>query len=112
MGKAAAKAVVARGGRVLLASKSADKLQLARAEILSELPDATDAQVQCAELDARDEGCVQDFVQAHLRPGAWDGLVVSAAGAAPHGSIAELSTESTAELFASKFWSKRMLSSN
>ena len=104
MGKAAAKAVVARGGRVLLASKSAEKLKLAREEILHETPNADETRVQCVELDARDEGCVAAFVQAHLKPGDWDGLVVSAAGAAPHGSIAELSVETTAELFQSKFW--------
>jgi len=47
------------------------------------------------------------FVAEKLTPKVtdWNGLVVSAAGKAPHGPLADLPTASTRELFESKFWS-------
>ena len=103
MGKAAAKAIVTRkGGRVLLVSRDESKLSAAREEILAETGAAADA-VSFTVLDARDEVAVQRFASC-LPDGAYDGLVVSAAGKAPHGPIGELETSMTAELFNSKFW--------
>ena len=104
MGKAAAKAVVARGGRVLLASRSRAKLDAARAEILAELGECDDARVALAVLDARDEAAVAAFAEGAVAEFGADGLVVTAAGSAPHGAIDALPTAATRELFDSKFW--------
>ena len=53
-----------------------------------------------------DEAAVEEFadsaILAAFQP---DGLVVSAAGAAPHGPIETLPTRDTQALFDSKFWS-------
>ena len=112
MGKAAAKAVVARGGRVLLASRSRAKLDAARAEILAELGRADGGagagaggdRVALAVLDARDEAAVAAFAEGAVAEFGADGLVVTAAGSAPHGAIDALPTAATRELFDSKFW--------
>lgn len=105
MGKGCAKAVIQRGGSVLIVSRSAEKLASARAEIASESRLGDDAleRVQTAACDARDERAVEQLA-ARLGDAAWDGLVVSAAGTAPHGPIAELERDATAGLFESKFW--------
>ena len=106
MGKAAATAIVRRGGRVLLASRSEEKLDRARAEVI-ESTSCEDPDMVCTyALDASDEASVERFARSEqLAAFAPDGLVVSAAGAAPHGPIDSLPSESTAGLFASKFWS-------
>ena len=120
MGKAAAIACVQKGGRVLIVSRSSDKLETAAHDIRAHIParrttpplSASSSSslvipvVETAVLDATNEEDVKDFVSTVLdtRSG-WDGLVISAAGKAPHGSIEELSTEATREFFDSKFWS-------
>eukprot|EP00966_Prymnesium_polylepis_P140408 3243288-Prymnesium_polylepis.1 len=103
MGKALATAVVARGGRVLLASRSREKLNAARTEIVSSTGCVDVLSVETYCLDASDEAAVADFA-ASLPAGAYDGLVVSSAGAAPHGAITSLPTADTQSLFGSKFW--------
>lgn len=103
MGKAAAQAVVSRGGSVLLVSRSAEKLAGAREHILHAVPTACESSVQTEVVDASDESSVVEFA-ARLSPGEWDGIVCSAAGPAPHGPIGELPTERTLKLFSSKFW--------
>jgi NAD(P)-dependent dehydrogenase (short-subunit alcohol dehydrogenase family) len=117
MGKAAAIACVKRGGKALIVSRSEDKLAKAAEEIRSHAPsktssnrDESDLVVETAVLDATDEDAVKTFVEETLTPSNespsdWDGLVVSAAGRAPHGPLATLPTASTRELFESKFWS-------
>ena len=103
MGKAVAKQVVARGGRVLIASRDQERLRAARSEIVETTGciDVLNVQTYC--LDASDEGAVSDFADS-LASGDWDGLVVSAAGSAPHGPIGTLPTADTMGLFESKFW--------
>ena len=80
MGKAAAKACVRAGGRVLLASRDGDKLAAAQQEVIRDC-DASQERVRTAVLDARDEAAVADFAAA-LDDGDYAGLVVSAAGRA------------------------------
>ena len=102
MGKALAKQVVSRGGRVLIASRDQEKLKAARTDIIesTQCVDVLSVQTYC--LDASKEAAVEDFA-ASLVAGEWDGLVVSAAGSAPHGPIGELPTSDTQGLFESKF---------
>lgn len=108
MGKAAAIACVQRGGKVMIVSRSSEKLSKAAKEIQSHAPpsdsDEEDLVVETAALDATDEEAVKNFV-TELQDGSWDGLVVSAAGKAPHGPLVTLPTASTRDLFESKFWS-------
>ena len=104
MGKAAARAVVDRGGRVMLASRSREKLAAARTHIVEETDCVDVTSVQTYVLDASKEDEVRSFAEC-LGAGEWDGLIVSAAGPAPHGPIDGLATEATEALFASKFWS-------
>lgn len=104
MGKALATAVVGRGGRVMLASRSRKKLIAARAEIVATTGCVDVLSVGTYLLDASDEADVATFA-ASLPAGEWDGLVVSAAGTAPHGAITSLPTADTQSLFDSKFWS-------
>ena len=82
MGKALATAVVARGGRVLIASRSEEKLGRAAAEIIAQSGgNAGVHSVETRVLDASDEASVTAFADS-LAPGDYDGLVVTAAGAA------------------------------
>jgi NAD(P)-dependent dehydrogenase (short-subunit alcohol dehydrogenase family) len=101
MGKAAARQAVERGGRVLLVSRSEKKLQRAKEELLSRVPGAD---VTLATVDATSEGAVQKFA-ASLDAQTWDGLVMSAAGKAPHGPVETLPTSDTRELMETKVWS-------
>jgi len=104
MGKAAAKSVVQRGGRVLIASRNAEKLEAAAIEIAAEASIGATSPVETCVLDASDESSVAAFAES-LVAGEWEGLIVSAAGKAPHGAIGALSTAETKALFDSKFWS-------
>ena len=118
MGKAAAKACLRAGGRVLLASRDRSRLAAARREILHECPSPKKAgfsdshamlldeasKVRTVVLDARDEAAMADFAKT-LDDGEYEGLVVSAAGRAPHGAVADLDVARTREIFDSKFWS-------
>lgn len=122
MGKAAAIACVQRGGKVMIVSRSSEKLAKAAEEIQFHSPsshsDEEDLVVETATLDATDEEAVEKFVMERLATTQattsnlgdsaakkWDGLVVSAAGKAPHGPLTTLPTASTRDLFESKFWS-------
>jgi len=115
MGKATAIACVKRGGRVLIVSKSKEKLAKAADEIRSHAPCSTSLSnnnttkgkyitVETSVLDATDEDAVKKFVES-VSMKCWDGLVISVAGKAPHGPLTTLPTSSTRELFESKFWS-------
>ena len=111
MGKAAAIACVQQGGRVLIVSRSHEKLETAAHDIRAHIPARTASSlvlpvVETAILDATKEEAVIEFVATVLDTrGGWDGLVISAAGKAPHGPLVELSTAATREFFDSKFWS-------
>jgi len=115
MGKAAALATVQRGGRVLLVARSK--------EIIAEVPTA---QISTASVDVTDEKAVEKFASTllpslpsksgtdihkngssneHTNDHGWDGLVVSAAGKAPHGPVASLPISDTRQLMESKLWS-------
>lgn len=100
MGKAAALQVIEHGGEVLLASRSAEKLTIAKTELLSKCPGA---KVTCQVLDASDEDSVQQFAGS-LDDGRWDGLVITAAGRAAHGSVQELDTAETRSMLETKLW--------
>ena len=102
MGKAAATQFVKCGGRALLGSRDADKLQRAREEILH-ATGADGAAVETAAVDAADEASVAAFA-AGLAPNSYDALVVSAAGRAPHGPVAELDVADARGMMESKFW--------
>ena len=94
MGKALATSVVQRGGRVLLASRSASKLKAAATEILTETGCVDVTAVATYVVDASDESQVAALADS-LPLHEWDGLVVSAAGSAPHGPITTLPTADT-----------------
>jgi len=88
---------------VLIASRDRERLSAARSEIITGAGAVDVHSVETYVLDATVESAVADFA-AYLEDGAWDGLVVSAAGAAPHGPIGTLATSETRGLFDSKFW--------
>ena len=102
MGKAAAKQFVKAGGRALLVSRSADKLQRAKEELLH-ATGADASAVETAAVDAADESAVEAFA-AGIAPNKYDALVVSAAGKAPHGPVAELDVADARGMMESKFW--------
>lgn len=106
MGKGLAKVVLSRGGRVLLASRNADKLARAREECLAVIDASSNTdcaiRVQTAVLDATDEDAVQKFASELTAD--WNGLVVSAAGKAPHGPVTDLDSGATRDMFETKFW--------
>lgn len=104
MGKALAKRVVSRGGRVLIASRDKERLNAARTEIISGTGALDVHSVETYCLDATDEASVADFAE-HLEAGLWDGLVISAATKAPHGAISSLPSADTRGLMESKLWS-------
>ena len=79
MGKAAAVAVASRGGRVLIASRSQDKLDSSAEEIRLAVPTV---ELSTRVLDASDEMAVQAFAEG-LDAHRWDALICTAAGKAP-----------------------------
>ena len=86
MGKAAALEVISHGGSVLLVSRSAAKLQIAKEGLLRQVPEA---EIDTFPLDITKEDEVQSFVQSKLSDttssSSWDGLVITAAGRAARG---------------------------
>ncbi|MEC8293677.1 MAG: SDR family oxidoreductase [Pseudomonadota bacterium] len=90
MGKATAKLSVALGANVTIASRSADKLNAAAAEI---------GDVKTAPIDMTEEAAVKAWA-AQL--GTVDHLVISASSAA-HGAFAELPTDDLRGMLAAKF---------
>ena len=101
MGEAAAISVVRRGGRVLLCSRSTDKLVKAKERVLTK---EAGGSVDIAPLDATDEEDLMALAEK-LPQNEYDTLIVSAAGKAPHGSLYDLSTNDTREMIESKFFS-------
>jgi NAD(P)-dependent dehydrogenase (short-subunit alcohol dehydrogenase family) len=91
IGLATARAFVAAGARVTIASRSSEKL----AEALKELGGGAASQV----LDTGDAQAVEGFLSART----WDHVVVSAAKT-PTGPVRELSLEDAHKAMESKFW--------
>lgn len=92
IGLATARAVVARGGQVVLASRDAERL----ASAATLLGSAATTQV----LDVTDEAAVAAFFAGI---GSFDHLVTAAAGTA-RGKVVELDTAQARALFESKYW--------
>lgn len=100
MGKAAALAILQRGGRVLLVSRSDEKLRNAKLELESKVPKANISTFSC---DVSDEEKVEALAKK-IELNVWDGLVISAAGRAPHGPFLSLPTSDTRGMIESKVW--------
>jgi len=100
MGKAAALATLQRGGRVMLVSRSEDKLLRAKQELESKVPEAD---VETRSCNVSNEGEVEKLA-ASIDSDMWDSLVISAAGKAPHGPVASLPTSDTRGMMESKVW--------
>ena len=100
MGKAAALAVLQRGGRVMLVSRSEDKLLHAKSELLSMIPEA---EIEVRSCDACDEEQVARLANL-IETNVWDSLVISAAGRAPHAPMLSLPTSDTRAMMESKVW--------
>ncbi|KAL3822752.1 hypothetical protein ACHAXA_008055 [Cyclostephanos tholiformis] len=108
MGKAAALATVQRGGKVLLVGRSESRLAAAKSHLLEKVPDAIVLTWAC---DASDETAVQELAESldeQSEPDgngiSWNGLVVSAAGRAPHGPVLQLTTSAARSMMESKVW--------
>ncbi|GAX29147.1 hypothetical protein FisN_7Hh253 [Fistulifera solaris] len=95
MGLAAARQVLQHGGHVLLVSRSVSKLERARDQL------ACPERTSIAAMDITDESQVQAFT---LPPLDWDGLVITAAGRAPHEPVLTLETNHARTLLDSKLW--------
>lgn len=114
IGKGTALETVKRGGKCIIVSSNKEKLEKAANEIHSIIgrsDDSSDKSIFTEVLDVTDEEAVSKFAQKldDKSPGSigeikWDGLVFSAAGRAPHGSIETLPTSETKSLFDTKFW--------
>lgn len=106
MGKAAAREVVKRGGKVLIGSRSREKLDAAAADIASSLgldPADAEARVRVAVVDNTDETSVRNFF-ADVPPGEYNGMVVSAAARSVHGAFLDLDVADVRAFVDSKFW--------
>lgn len=101
MGKAAALEVLRQGGRVLLCSRSEEKLLDAKRFILNTIPGG---KVDICALNAMDEAAVEAFSES-LETQVWDGLIISSAGPAVHGPMASLATSDARYMMETKFWS-------
>lgn len=99
MGKAAALEVLRNGGKVMLVSRSMEKLEKAK----QDLSQIENADIQLVGLDCNDEKAVQEWA-SQLEDDTWDGLVCTAAGRAPHGPIVDLDTASSREMLETKLW--------
>ncbi|CAJ1949941.1 unnamed protein product [Cylindrotheca closterium] len=101
MGKAAALCTVEKGGKCLLISRSKEKLLTAQQYLVEQVEGAD---VDIAILDMTDEEAVERFAKEDLNDNEWDGLVISAAGKAPHGPMMKLATSESRSMMESKFW--------
>ncbi len=106
MGKAAALATIQRGGKVLLIGRSESRLAAAKSYLSVMVPDAIVLTRAC---DAMNETAVRELaatLDEQCAPGGnrilWNGLVISAAGRAPHGSVLQLPTDSMRSMMESK----------
>ncbi len=93
MGFASAQAMANEGAAVVIAGRSQEKLDTAKANISGE--------VQTYSLDFTDESSVSDFF---TKTGKIDHLVVAAAGAPAWGAFLELDPAALRSAFDTKFW--------
>mmetsp|Transcript_26359 Transcript_26359/g.39933 ORF Transcript_26359/g.39933 Transcript_26359/m.39933 type:complete len:277 (+) Transcript_26359:86-916(+) len=100
MGKAAALATLQRGGRVLLVSRSDEKLCRTKSELELEFPKEKISTLSCDVSDEENVKALAELIDSNV----WDGLVVSAAGRAPHGPVSLLPTSDTRGMMESKVW--------
>lgn len=100
MGKAAALETIQHGGRVMLISRSPEKLEKAKQELKAENPEAD---ITTASLDVSNERDVIAFAKT-LQGDTWDSLVISAASKAPHGPMLSLPTSDTRDMIETKVW--------
>ena len=100
MGKAAALAVLQGGGRVMLVSRSDDKLLRAKSELLCKVPEADIEVMSCDVSDEEQVARLANLIESNV----WDSLVISAAGRAPHGPMLSLPTSDTRAMMESKMW--------
>lgn len=96
IGKATAAAVLGRGGRVTLASRSRDKLAAAANEL------DTPGRIDTAAVDMTDEAVVRRFFTG-LGVASFDHLVITASSAV-HGPFSDMETGPVRGMFDSKFW--------
>jgi len=111
MGKAAALATIQQGGTVVLVGRCESKLDKAKTFLLEQIPHATIFTKAC---DVSKEDSVIELANSldTLTTGGgdpdgkilWNGLVISAAGKAPHGPMLQLPTDSTRDMIESKVW--------
>ena len=107
MGKAAASQILQQGGKVLLVSRSQEKLEKARDNLIQEchLDKNDDDSISLVSVDVTQEDEVAALAQSTLfQSTAWNGLVVTAAGKAPHGPVASLPPTDARGLLDSKLW--------
>jgi NAD(P)-dependent dehydrogenase (short-subunit alcohol dehydrogenase family) len=104
MGKAAARAVLEHGGKCMLVSRSEEKLQAAKQYLLEQVRGVTNNRIELAALDATNEHALHEFAMNRLQNGCWDGLVISAAGKAPHGPFLTLPIAEARDMMETKFW--------
>lgn len=101
MGKAAALQVLRNGGRTMLVSRSMEKLERAKQELMNQVEQHAD--ILLVSLDCTDEQAVKEWA-SQLEDDTWDGLVCTAAGRAPHGPIVDLDTAASREMMETKLW--------
>ena len=85
----------------MLVSRSESKLQKAKDELTSKVQKAD---ISIAVCDASDEDQVEKLASSLGETSDWNGLVISAAGRAPHGPVSELPTSDTKGMMESKVW--------
>jgi len=100
MGFGAAQAFLARGGRVLLCSRSLAKLEAAKTRLENE---ASAGSVSIKTLDNTDEDQVKEFFDS-LECDTYDALLVTALGRAAHGPLLELDVKRARETVEGKLW--------
>jgi len=98
MGKAAAKVFVANGGKVIICSRSSEKLKAASA-FIGGPPGA----VKMRTLDNTDENQVRNFFN-EIDPQEYSALIITALGRAPHGPFLELDVGKAREVLEGKLW--------
>lgn len=101
MGKAAALEVLEQGGKVMIVSRSEEKLMHAKRELLAIVPTAS---IDTKSLDVMNESEVRDFATNIVNDNEWDSLIISAAGKAVHGPVETLETADVRSMMESKFW--------
>eukprot|EP00929_Paragymnodinium_shiwhaense_P009773 TRINITY_DN114093_c0_g1_i1.p1 TRINITY_DN114093_c0_g1~~TRINITY_DN114093_c0_g1_i1.p1 ORF type:complete len:284 (-),score=50.23 TRINITY_DN114093_c0_g1_i1:55-906(-) len=99
MGFAAAQAFFSRGGRVLLCSRSEDKLAAAT----KRLGEDPDGRIKTRTLDNTKEEDVKAVFEA-LESNVYDVLVITALGRAPHGGFLSLDVTKAREAMEGKLW--------